>query len=61
MEALLAASATAEIMGTVVSIISALFAPRELLSPGVARVKMTAFPTASTMVPLLSANAVVLA
>ena len=57
----MAARATPEIMGTVVSIISALFAPRELLSPGVARVKMTAFPTASTMVPLLSASAVVLA
>ena len=58
--ALLEARATAETVGTVVSIMSALFAPRELVSPGAARVNIAAFPTASAMVPLLSARAFVL-
>ena len=48
---------TDEIVGTVVSIISALFAPSELLPPGDANVLIAALPAASFIVPLLSAKA----
>ena len=58
--ALLPSVAVIVIVGAVVSIISALFAPRELLAEGDARVKVAAFPAASLMVPLLRANALVL-
>ena len=49
---LLEASVTDDIAGTVVSIISALFAPREFAAPGEARVLVAAFPAASFMVPV---------
>ena len=49
------------IVGTVVSIISALLAPNEFVAPGAGNVKVAAFPAASLMVPLLRANALVLA
>ena len=44
-----------------VSTINALFAPNELLWPGVAKVRVAEFPAASLIVPLLSASALVLA
>ena len=52
---------TAEIVGTTPSITSALLAPKELLAAGATKVKVAALPTASLMVPLFNANAVVLA
>ena len=51
---------TADTLGTVVSIISALFAPREFAAASSANVKIALFPAASLIVPLFSANAVVL-
>ena len=50
---------TDETVGTTVSIISALFAPRELAAPGVGRVLSALFPAASVIVPLFRANAAV--
>ena len=50
---------TADITGTVVSIISVLLAPSELTAAGDAKVKVAAFPAASKMDPLFSAKAVV--
>ena len=58
---LAAAKDTEDMVGTVVSTINALFAPRELEAPGEASVKVALFPAASLMVPLFSANAPVLA
>ena len=52
---------TADTVGTVVSIISALLAPREFVAAGAAKVNVATLPTASFMVPLFNANAVVLA
>ena len=52
---------TPDTVGTVVSITSALFAPREFVAAGAAKVKVAALPTASFIVPLFKANAVVLA
>lgn len=43
----------------VVSITSALFAPRELVAPGVGSVSIAAFPAVSLMVPPFSTRAVV--
>ena len=51
---------TDETVGAVVSIISALFAPKEFVAPGDANVNVAALPAASLMVPLLRANALVL-
>ena len=45
------------IVGAVVSMISALFAPKELVAPGVARVRVASLPTASFIVPLFNASA----
>ena len=39
---------------------SALFAPREFDAPGDGRVNVAAFPTASVIVPLFKASALVL-
>ena len=47
-------------MGITPSTTSALLAPSELLAPGVARVKVAAFPALSAIVPLFNAKAVVL-
>ena len=55
------AAETADTVGCAPSITNALFAPKELLAPGVARVNIAAFPDASTMVPLFKDRAVVLA
>jgi hypothetical protein len=44
-------------VGAVVSITIALFAPRELVAPGAARVKTALFPAASFIVPPLSSRA----
>ena len=55
------AKATPVIEGsTAPSIMSALFAPREFVAAGAAKVNVAALPTASTMEPLFNANAVVL-
>ena len=51
---------TDDTVGPVVSIINALFAPREFVAPGVASVNVAAFPDASLMVPLFKASALVL-
>ena len=48
------------IVGPVVSIIRALFAPKELLAPGEANVKTALPPSLSFIVPLFNANADVL-
>ena len=58
---LVEANETDETVGATPSITKALFAPRELVAPRDARVKVVALPAASLMVPLLSANALVLA
>ena len=58
---LLPSVAVIVIVGTVVSIISALLAPKEFVAPGVGNVKVAALPAASLMVPLLRVNADVLA
>ena len=47
-------------VGSAVSIISALFAPKEFVAPGDAKVSVAALPEASLIVPLLSARALVL-
>ena len=47
-------------VGTVVSMINALFAPSELVPPGLASVSVLVFPTTSLMVPLFNARALVL-
>ena len=52
---------TEETVGTIPSTTKALFAPRELVAPGEANVRVAAFPAPSLMVPLLSASALVLA
>ena len=48
------ASDVIEIVGAVVSIISALFAPKEPDAPGVAKVRFALFPAASFIVPLFN-------
>jgi hypothetical protein len=45
------------IVGAVVSITMALFAPSELVAPGAASVKTALFPAASLIVPLLRSSA----
>ena len=47
------------IVGTVVSMINALFAPNEFESPGLASVKVALFPAASRIVPLFKARELV--
>ena len=49
------------IVGAVLSIMIALFAPREFVAPGDASVRVAAFPAASLMVPLFRESALVLA
>ena len=49
-----------KVVGTVVSIISALFAPNEFVAPGDGRVNAAAFPDASVMVPPFRVKAFVL-
>ena len=51
---------TEDTVGCAPLITRALLAPRELLAPGSARVRVAVFPDASTMVPLFKARAVVL-
>ena len=46
--------------GAVVSIINALFAPKEPDAPGDAKVRVALFPSASFMVPLFNESAEVL-
>ena len=50
--------AAEEKVGRVVSMIRAALAPSDPASPGAARVRMAALPTASLMVPPLRASAV---
>ena len=52
---------TLETVGTTPSITKALLAPREPEAPGDAKVSVAALPAKSLIVPLLSANALVLA
>ena len=52
---------TLETVGTTPSITNALLAPRDPEAPGDAKVNVAALPAASLIVPLLSANALVLA
>ena len=47
------------ILGAVVSITIALFAPNEFAAPGLASVRVASFPAASLIVPLFSASDVV--
>jgi len=58
--ALLPSVAVIVIVGAVVSIISALLAPKELVAPGDARVITALPPSLSFIVPLFNANADVL-
>ena len=44
-------------VGAVVSIIRALFAPKELVDPGVARVRVPSLPVASFIVPVFNDSA----
>ena len=46
-------------VGTVVSIINALFAPKELVVPGLAKVNVASLRAASLIVPLFNANELV--
>ena len=56
-----APSAAAMVMvGATPSTTKALFAPNELLPPGLAKVNVALFPSASLIVPLFNAKAVVL-
>jgi hypothetical protein len=58
--ALMPLVAVIEMVGTVVSITSALFAPRELVAPGAGNVRVTSeVPPVSVMVPLFKARDVV--
>ena len=54
------ASETDEMVGITLSITIALFAPREFVAPGLARVNVAALPAASLIVPLFNTNADVL-
>ena len=47
------------IVGTLVSTINALLAPKELVAPGLAKVKVAAFNAASLIVPLFNAKELV--
>ena len=46
-------------VGTVVSIINALFPPNEFVAPGLAKVKVAKFPAASLIVPPFNAKELV--
>ena len=46
-------------VGNVVSIISALFAPKEFVAPGDASVRVAALPATSLIVPLFNASELV--
>jgi hypothetical protein len=58
--ALLPSVAVMVMVGAVTSITRALFAPNELAAPGLASVKVAAFPAASLIVPLFNVKADVL-
>ena len=46
-------------VGSVVSIITALFAPSDPLAPGLAKVSVATFPATSLIVPLFKASELV--